>query len=95
MTLSDAFNSLSDYFLRSDIHMTPNFLLLLPLLLHPPGVPGEAVQHSLECSDDKPTTLCLAKSYSTFDLPLRQKENMVEIGNICTTQGWGGSHSLH
>ena len=70
--------------------MTPNFLLLLPLLLHPPGVPGEAVQHSLECSDDKPTTLCLAKSYSTFDLPLRQKENMVEIGNIYHRPGVSG-----
>ena len=61
-----------------------NFLTFLhaflPLLVQLSEVDGESVQQGLECSDDKPSLLCLTKGYSTFDLPFRRKENMVKIG---------------
>ena len=53
-------------------------LLLLPLLVL--GVPGEAVPQSLECNDQS-SNLCLAKGYSTFDLPLKTKPNLIKIGD--------------
>lgn len=44
----------------------------------------QAVDHYLECND-KPSTLCLTQGYSTFELPLRNKPNLIKIGesNIC------------
>jgi len=39
----------------------------------------EAKSDNFEC-DDKPSILCLAKEYSTFDLPFRQKPNLIKIG---------------
>ena len=51
-------------------------LLLCVLVL---GVPGEAVHQALECNDQA-STLCLYKGYSTFDLPLRTKPNLIKIG---------------
>ena len=39
----------------------------------------QAVDHYLECND-KPSTLCLTQGYSTFELPLRNKPNLIKIG---------------
>ena len=39
----------------------------------------QAKSDNFEC-DDKPSILCLAKEYSTFDLPFRQKPNLIKIG---------------
>ena len=39
----------------------------------------QAVEHYLECND-KPSTLCLTQGYSTFELPLRNKPNLIKIG---------------
>ena len=40
---------------------------------------GLAVDHYLECND-RPSTLCLTQGYSTFELPLRNKANLIKIG---------------
>ena len=40
---------------------------------------GMAVDHYLECND-RPSTLCLTQGYSTFELPLRNKANLIKIG---------------
>ena len=45
------------------------------------GVPGEAVHQVLECTDQA-STLCLHKGYSTFDLPLKTKPNLIKIGKM-------------
>ena len=39
----------------------------------------QAVDHYLECND-KPSTLCLTQGYSTFELPHRNKPNLIKIG---------------
>ena len=39
----------------------------------------QAKSDNFEC-DDKPSILCLARDYSTFDLPFRQKPNLIKIG---------------
>jgi hypothetical protein len=52
--------------------------LLLRLVL---GVPAEGLHHDLEC-DDQARAVCLSKGYSTFDLPLRTKPNLIKIGII-------------
>ena len=55
------------------------------LLLQVPGVPSEHVHQGIECEGDKPSTLCLTKDYSTFDLPFKSKPNLIKIGkNIIT-----------
>ena len=59
----------------------PNLPMQLPILLLFPIVLGESLRpQSLECSEAKPSTVCLTKGYSTFELPLRHKENLVKIG---------------
>ena len=83
----------SDLWLKLFIMLVRNsyLLLLLPLLI--PGVPGEAVHQGLECND-RASTLCLSKGYSTFDLPLRTKPNLINIGKmgkICLIFGFTGS----
>ena len=55
-------------------------LHILLFLLHVPGVPSEPVHQGLECNGDRPSTLCLTKDYSTFDLPFRTKPNIIKIG---------------
>ena len=44
------------------------------------GLPCEPVHHGIECDGDKAATLCLAKDYSTFDLPFKTKPNLIKIG---------------
>ena len=41
----------------------------------------EAADHYLECND-RPSTLCLTQGYSTFELPLRNKPNLIKIGKV-------------
>ena len=41
------------------------------------GVLG--ADHYLECND-QPSTLCLTRGYSTFELPLRNTANLIKIG---------------
>ena len=53
-------------------------VLLLLLVL---GKPAEGLHHGLEC-DDQARAVCLAKGYSTFDLPLRTNPNLIKIGII-------------
>ena len=36
--------------------------------------------NSLECNEQRPSTLCLTKDYSTFDLPFRNSQNLIKIG---------------
>ena len=61
------------YFANND-----QFLLVLYLL---PAMMIEAVSpHNLECSPTRYSTLCLVQGYSTFDLPMQHKENLVRIG---------------
>merc|ERR1712223_262914 len=43
------------------------------------AVQCEGVEHYLECND-RPSTLCLTQGYSTFELPLRNKANLIKIG---------------
>jgi len=50
------------------------------LLLQVPGVPSEHVHQGIECEGEKPSTLCLTKDYSTFDLPFKSKPNLIKIG---------------
>ena len=38
-----------------------------------------AADHYLECND-QPSTLCLTRGYSTFELPLRNTANLIKIG---------------
>ena len=49
----------------------------------------QAVEHYLECND-KPSTLCLTQGYSTFELPLRNKPNLIKIGesHYTASTGW-------
>ena len=48
----------------------------------------QGASEGFEC-DDKPSILCLAPGYSTFDLPFRDQPNFIKIGrclsqrNIC------------
>ena len=58
-------------------HSSVLFLLLLLVL----GEPAEGLHHGLEC-DDQARAVCLSKGYSTFDLPLRTKPNLIKIGII-------------
>ena len=55
-------------------------LYILLYLLQVPGVPCEPVHQGIECDGDKPGILCLAKDYSTFDLPFRTKPDLIKIG---------------
>ena len=54
------------------------FLLLVVL-----GVNAEGLHHGLEC-DEQAGAVCISKGYSTFDLPLRTKPNLIKIGIILT-----------
>jgi len=49
------------------------FLFLLPLT-------SQGASEGFECDGDKPSILCLAPGYSTFDLPHRQQPNNIKIG---------------
>ena len=53
------------------------------------GQSFQAKSDNFEC-DEKPSILCLAKGYSTFDLPFRQKPNLIKIGRW--EGGVGGRH---
>ena len=55
-------------------------LNILIFLLQVSGVPCDLVHQGIECDGDKTRTLCLAKDYSTFDLPYRTKPNLIKIG---------------
>jgi len=49
------------------------FAFLLPFL-------SQGKTDGFECNDSKPSILCLAPGYSTFDLPFRQQPNLIKIG---------------
>ena len=40
----------------------------------------QGASEGFECDGDKPSILCLAPGYSTFDLPHRQQPNNIKIG---------------
>ena len=60
--------------------MKHNFILSLFLLLVL-RIPAEGLHHGLEYNDHA-REVCLSKGYSTFDLPLRTKPNLIKIGII-------------
>ena len=57
-----------------------HLISIILLLLEVPGVPCEPVHQGIECNGDRPSTLCLTKDYSTFDLPFRTQANLIKIG---------------
>ena len=57
-------------------HSSLLFLLLVVLRVN-----AECLHHGLEC-DDQARAVCISKGYSTFDLPLRTKPNLIKIGII-------------
>merc|ERR1719266_2527322 len=50
------------------------FLFFICLL----SLSSEGASEGFEC-DDKPSILCLAPGYSTFDLPFRHQQNFIKI----------------
>ena len=58
-------------------HSSVLFLFLLLVL----GIPAQGLHLGLEC-DVQARAVCLTRGYSTFDLPLRTKPNLIKIGII-------------